>query len=396
MPIPVTCACGKAYLFKDEFAGRHAKCPKCQAIVRIPGTQPVTAGPAGPPPPARPSAKRLLAPGVKELQVNPAGPIANHAQTPVAKDNFQGPKSANGFGIAALAMGIIGCISAWMPCIGLLSIPISGLGFIFGMVGLTVALIGKRSSAGMPITGSIICVAAIGIAFLATWGTGKALEHAASDLNKELMKNQPGDFRANPPPNSALNKDLMKNQPGDFRANAPPNSAASINLNDLKETKRHVSEVFKGWEEDEAQAVRRTQGNQLAAKKEIPEVRERNLRKLTGELAKLNGQAVVWRFTVHEVMDGFITFEEAPNTGYAWPNDSDNPFFIWFGDRIEHRPGFLTIEKNLPQSTAEKLRPGDVLVIRGMVRVSANTANVNWPKVPIGVLISNTQVTVAE
>jgi len=36
MPIQVTCACGKVYRFKDEFAGRRAKCPACGAMVAIP------------------------------------------------------------------------------------------------------------------------------------------------------------------------------------------------------------------------------------------------------------------------------------------------------------------------------------------------------------------------
>jgi len=40
MPIVVRCACGKEYHFKDEYAGRRAKCPACGQVVRIPGTRP--------------------------------------------------------------------------------------------------------------------------------------------------------------------------------------------------------------------------------------------------------------------------------------------------------------------------------------------------------------------
>ena len=35
MPIRVTCSCGKQYVFKDEYAGRKARCPSCQAVVTI-------------------------------------------------------------------------------------------------------------------------------------------------------------------------------------------------------------------------------------------------------------------------------------------------------------------------------------------------------------------------
>jgi len=40
MPIAVRCACGKEYRFKDEYAGRRAKCPACGQVVRIPGARP--------------------------------------------------------------------------------------------------------------------------------------------------------------------------------------------------------------------------------------------------------------------------------------------------------------------------------------------------------------------
>jgi len=45
MPIRVTCACGKLYIFKDEFAGRFAKCPACGQVVIIPGLRPGAVAP---------------------------------------------------------------------------------------------------------------------------------------------------------------------------------------------------------------------------------------------------------------------------------------------------------------------------------------------------------------
>jgi len=46
MPIRVICACGKAYHFKDEFAGRRAKCPACGGIVVVCSTEGPEARPA--------------------------------------------------------------------------------------------------------------------------------------------------------------------------------------------------------------------------------------------------------------------------------------------------------------------------------------------------------------
>jgi len=37
MPIQCKCQCGKEYTFKEQFAGRRAKCPACGGVVQIPG-----------------------------------------------------------------------------------------------------------------------------------------------------------------------------------------------------------------------------------------------------------------------------------------------------------------------------------------------------------------------
>ena len=39
MPIVARCACGKEYRFKDEYAGRRAKCTACGQMIHIPGTR---------------------------------------------------------------------------------------------------------------------------------------------------------------------------------------------------------------------------------------------------------------------------------------------------------------------------------------------------------------------
>ncbi len=36
MPIHIVCQCGKSYMFKDEFAGRRARCPTCNREMLIP------------------------------------------------------------------------------------------------------------------------------------------------------------------------------------------------------------------------------------------------------------------------------------------------------------------------------------------------------------------------
>ena len=50
MPITVACPCGKVYKFKDEVAGRRAKCTICGRAVAIPGLRVLTPSPAAKPP----------------------------------------------------------------------------------------------------------------------------------------------------------------------------------------------------------------------------------------------------------------------------------------------------------------------------------------------------------
>ena len=42
-------------------------------------------------------------------------------------------KSTSGFGVAALVLGILACLTCWIPFVGLLSVPLSGLGLLFGI-----------------------------------------------------------------------------------------------------------------------------------------------------------------------------------------------------------------------------------------------------------------------
>lgn len=170
----------------------------------------------------------------------------------------------------------------------------------------------------------------------------------------------------------------------------------SLSTADLGATLRYTSALFKEWQDELGRARGQTQGNNIAAEKEISRVNEQNVRKITEELSKLEGQSVQWRFTITQILEDFINFREAPNTGYAWPNDQSNPMFIWFSDgsseQFAHAPGYLKIKGNISRSDAEKLRPGDSLLIRGRltVRVVPEIGNA----LRIAIQLNNVQVLV--
>jgi len=76
---------------------------------------------------------------------------------------------------------------------------------------------------------------------------------------------------------------------------------------------------------------------------------------------------VEWQFTVKQVTQDKIVFNEAP-TATAF---SGNRLYIYF-DKYE-APGYLPIGKSVPPSFAEKLRMGDQLSIKGKASVDIGT-----------------------
>lgn len=151
-------------------------------------------------------------------------------------------------------------------------------------------------------------------------------------------------------------------------------SPAQISTTDLAGTIQRAVGLFTERDTDLAQTTQKTSGNEIAFAKEIAQVHQRHFRRITEEFAKLQDRQVQWRFTVANVDEDFIRFKEAPNTGYVWPNDSSNPFFIWF-DEATGAPGYFHIKKHLTRAFVEKLRLGDSLLVKAKV-----DANVYRPR----------------
>jgi hypothetical protein len=67
MPIKTSCNCGFAFAVKDEFAGKRVKCPKCSALILIPGSPQVSSPAVNKPPSIKTAvqeATRVVRPGV--------------------------------------------------------------------------------------------------------------------------------------------------------------------------------------------------------------------------------------------------------------------------------------------------------------------------------------------
>jgi hypothetical protein len=74
---------------------------------------------------------------------------------------------AHSLGIASMVLGAVALPFSLIPCMGFLSLPLSGLGLLLGFVGGIVALSRNGSGIGFPIAGSALC--AMSLIFGALW-----------------------------------------------------------------------------------------------------------------------------------------------------------------------------------------------------------------------------------
>jgi len=98
--------------------------------------------------------------------------------------NVEIEREASPMGIAALVLGILSCLTCWIPFIGLLSIPLSLIGLLIGVIGIIMAIVSKNTGFAFPIGGGIVCIVAIFVAVLSTEGCVKA----ASDVSERAQK----------------------------------------------------------------------------------------------------------------------------------------------------------------------------------------------------------------
>ncbi|MFH0772616.1 MAG: hypothetical protein V1933_08365 [Candidatus Omnitrophota bacterium] len=79
-------------------------------------------------------------------------------------------RGASPLGIAALVMGIIACLFCWIPFLGLLAIPLALIGILLAFAGFIMAIVNKKTGFVFPISGGLVCLLSVFIAFAITGG----------------------------------------------------------------------------------------------------------------------------------------------------------------------------------------------------------------------------------
>src|SRR5438132_3852782 len=171
MAITVVCpACGGRLNAPSQLLGRMAKCPQCGQTVKV---APSANSPAESPPRQAPTRRPKSSPSA-EIVIKRSG--SSETTSPDARLSY-------GLGIPSLVLGMIGFSFSWISPVGLLSLPLSGLGLLLGIAGLVIAIILRGRGIGFPIAGSAVSLVALvmGVFWLGLLGAaGK--QNAANEV----------------------------------------------------------------------------------------------------------------------------------------------------------------------------------------------------------------------
>ncbi len=92
--------------------------------------------------------------------------------------NVNLPRRGSSLGMASLVLGVIAFTICWIPFLGILGIPLSGLGVFLGLVGLVVAATRKGSGIGFPIAGTLVCGIALIVAISLNYAIAEGIDQA--------------------------------------------------------------------------------------------------------------------------------------------------------------------------------------------------------------------------
>jgi hypothetical protein len=160
MSTEVKCSCqfcNGHIAFPPEMVGQSVACPHCGMDTK------------------------LFIPNV--TKVSPSKPTQNV--------NVEIKRGVNPLGIASLVLGIIACVFCWIPLLGLLVIPLAGIGFVLAVVGIIMAGLSKKTGFVFPISGGIVCALSVCIALGMTVAAAK-LYSDSKKTNQTTVSDETG------------------------------------------------------------------------------------------------------------------------------------------------------------------------------------------------------------
>lgn len=104
--------------------------------------------------------------------------------------NVAMPRRGNSCGVAAIVLGLVAFLICWIPLVNLLSLPLSGLGLLLGLLGILIAITRGGASIGYPIAGSAICGLSLLVTMLMTTAIVGGIKSASDVIAKESARRE--------------------------------------------------------------------------------------------------------------------------------------------------------------------------------------------------------------
>lgn len=94
--------------------------------------------------------------------------------------------STTGIGVASVVLGILACVTCWIPFLGILGIPLALIGVLLGVIGILIGIF-RKTGKGLPFSGIIVSIVSIVITVAVT---GKTTEKIAESFKESRQTKQ--------------------------------------------------------------------------------------------------------------------------------------------------------------------------------------------------------------
>jgi phage FluMu protein Com len=145
--------CGKSIQIAEQYARQQVTCPECRQLTSV---QIPTQSPGKP------------------------------------------PTKTSKLGVVALVLGILALMWAWVPAVGMVTLPVSLIGLVLAIAGLFAARIGQQAGIGIPLAAVFVCGIAIFVPFI-SWNIYSATRNAQSKSAPVVHYEPPPPVPTKPP-----------------------------------------------------------------------------------------------------------------------------------------------------------------------------------------------------
>ena len=179
-------SCNSPIVIDEVHAGKRGRCDECGQVLIVPEATSMAVPPL--PPAARADRPIEAAPHTTVFASSPSTAVQVNVQQP--------SRAAHSLGIASLVVGVLACFLCWIPLINLL---VGGLGVLFGLCGLVLAIFRGGTGIGFSIAGTalsgLVCGLALGAMFLFA-GIGESIDQVRKEAQATAKQNNKAEQQA--------------------------------------------------------------------------------------------------------------------------------------------------------------------------------------------------------